>query len=298
MLTPGSAAALPGDAQFADAMRLIQTRAEDVLNAIDDGVYFLDAQGRTIFVNEAARRMLGYTSRELLGRSMHDVTHHHYADGTPFPVEHCPIYSSVTDGVQQRVGGDIFWTRDRKMLPVDYTSIPIKQGREVAGVVVTFRDISDHQRADEQALRLKGEREARAEAEQAREALRESESRYRFLAEAIPVLVWTALPDGRLDYVTDRLARWFGLPAEQLLRDGWRDVVHPDDLPLVAKRWAHSLATGAPYEVEFRLRRADGRWRWHLGRARAQCDEQGAIVRWFGTNVDIEDQRRGPALED
>lgn len=291
MLTPTSSASLPADAQFSEAMRLIQTRAEDVLNAIDDGVYFLDGQGRTIFINEAARRLLGYTSRELQGRTMHELTHHHYADGTLFPAEDCPILSSVTDGVQQRVGGDIFWTRDGKMLPVDYTSIPIKQGREVVGVVVTFRDISEQQRAEAQALRLKGEREARAEAEQAREALRESESRYRFLAEAIPVLVWTALPDGRLDYVTDRLAHWFGVPAAQLLRDGWRDVVHPDDLPAVATRWAHSLATGAPYEVEFRLRAADGTYRWHLGRARAQRDERGAIVRWFGTNVDIEEQR-------
>lgn len=206
-------------------------------------------------------------------------------------MEACPIYSSVVDGVQQRVGGDVFWTRDGKMVPVDYTSIPIREGRQVVGVVVTFRDISEHQQAEEQALRLRGERAARAEAEQAREALRESEARYRFLAEALPVLIWTAAPDGRLDYVTDRVSRYFGIPAEQLLRDGWNDVVHPDDLPDVAARWGHSLATGEPYSVEFRLRAADGSYRWHLARAQAERNEAGEIVRWFGTNTDISEQK-------
>ena len=282
----------PLDLQLDEAMRLIESRAVDVLNAIDDGVYFLDPQGRTIFVNSAASRLLGYTNRELLGKPMHPLTHHHYADGTEFPAAACPILSSVTDGVQQRVGGDVFWTRDGKMLPVDYTSIPIKAGRQVAGVVVTFRDISDQQQATEQERRLKGERQARAEAEKAREALRESESRFRFLAEAIPVQVWTALPDGRRDYVAERVARYFGVSCEQLLRDGWQDVVHPDDLPRVADRWARALATGEPYNVEFRLRNADGEYRWHLGRALAQLDDAGNVVRWFGTNTDIEDERR------
>ena len=282
----------PLDLQLDEAMRLIESRAVDVLNAIDDGVYFLDPQGRTIFVNSAASRMLGYTNRELLGKPMHALTHHHYADGTEFPAEACPILSSVTDGVQQRVGGDVFWTRDGKMLPVDYTSIPIKAGRQVAGVVVTFRDISEQQQATEQERRLKGERQARADAEKAREALRESENRFRFMAEAIPVQVWTALPDGRLDYVAQRVARYFGLSAEQLLRDGWRDVVHPDDLPRVAELWSRSLASGEPYKVEFRLRNAEGQYRWHLGRALAQLDDAGNVVRWFGTNTEIEDERQ------
>jgi PAS domain S-box-containing protein len=264
-----------------------------VLNAIDDGVFFLDPSGRAIFVNEAASRLLGFTNREMLGRSMHALTHHHYADGSAFPAEACPIMSSVTDGVQQRVGGDTFWTKSGEPLPIDYTSIPIKEGRAIAGVVVTFRDISDQQRAAEQALRLKGERDARAEAEQAREALHDSEERYRFLAEAIPVMIWTALPDGQLDYITERVATYFGLPAERILAEGWRDVVHPDDIGDVGASWQHSLATGEPYKVEFRLRAADGTYRWHLGRALPQRDADGRIVRWFGTNTDIEDQKRG-----
>ena len=280
------------DAIVTDALQMLHDRTAQVLNAIDDGVFFLDPMGRTIFINEAAARMLGFTNREVLGRSMHDLSHHHYADGSAFPVEHCPILSSVTDAVQHRVGGDTFWTKSGEALPVDYTSIPIKEGRKVVGVVVTFRDISDQQRAQEQSARLKNERAARAEAEAAREALKASEARYRFLAEAIPVQIWTARPDGSLDYVTKRVGDYFGVSLDQILAEGWKDIVHPDDLPGVAERWTRSLTTGEPYEVEFRLRGADGAFRWHLARALAQLDEQGAVVKWFGTNTLIEEQKR------
>jgi PAS domain S-box-containing protein len=292
MLSPHTATPHDVDPIVAEALRLIRERAPDVLNAIDDGVYCLDSEGRTIFVNEAASRLLGYTSREIIGQSMHELTHHHYADGSIFPASECPIRFSASDAVQHRVGGDTFWTKAGKPLSVDYTSIPIKEGRRVVAVVVTFRDISDQQRVEEQALRLRREHEALAEVERTRGALRESEARYRFMAESIPVMIWTAQPDGQLDYVTERTGAYFGMPTEQLLREGWQDVVHPDDLPEVGARWAHSLATGDPYRVEFRLRAADGTYRWHIGAALAQRDSAGQVTRWFGTNTDIEEQKR------
>ena len=123
------------------------------------------------------------------------------------------------------------------------------------------------------------------------EALEDSDARYRFLAETLPVQIWTSRANGQLDYVTEQTARQFGLTSERLLSDGWQNVVHPDDLPLVVTRWTHSLQTGEPYEVEFRLKLADGSYAWHLGRATAQKNSAGQIVRWFGTNTNIEEQR-------
>ena len=99
--------ALPGAQPASTALRLLREGGDQVLNAIDDGVYVLDHLGNTAFVNEAATRMLGFTARELLGKSQHEMMHHHYEDGSVFPREECPIYLSVTDGVQQRVGGEI-----------------------------------------------------------------------------------------------------------------------------------------------------------------------------------------------
>jgi PAS domain S-box-containing protein len=123
------------------------------------------------------------------------------------------------------------------------------------------------------------------------DALEESEERYRFLTESIPVQIWTALPDGRLDYVSNQTAHSLGLTAPQLLADGWQHVVHPDDLPLAVERWTRALATGNDYEIEFRLRTRDGQYAWHLARAVPQRSASGAILRWFGTNTNIEEQR-------
>ena len=134
-----------------------------------------------------------------------------------------------------------------------------------------------------------------AERKQAEEALTESEQRYRMMGEGILHQVWTAQPDGKLDYVNGRTLRYFGRTAEEMLGEGWQNVVHPDDLPACAGRWARSLATGEPYEVEFRLRRADGAYRWHLGRATAGRDADGRIIKWFGTSTDIDDQKTAEA---
>jgi PAS domain S-box-containing protein len=121
---------------------------------------------------------------------------------------------------------------------------------------------------------------------------RESEERYRFLGDSIPQQVWTALPDGNLDFVNERVLEFFGRESGEMIGAGWSDVVHPDDLPGCLVRWSASLESGEPYECEFRLRRgADGSWRWHLARAVPMRGEDGAIVRWFGTNTDIDDRR-------
>ena len=117
------------------------------------------------------------------------------------------------------------------------------------------------------------------------------DQRYRFLAEISPVQLWTALPDGNLDYVTDQTAQRLGLTAERLLADGWQNVVHPEDLQRAIERWTHALSTGEPYEVEFRLKLASGEYAWHLVRAVPQRDAAGTILRWFGTNTNIEDER-------
>lgn len=112
------------------------------------------------------------------------------------------------------------------------------------------------------------------------------------LSEALPQQLWTAAPDGRLDFVNRHVLDYFGRTAEQMLADGWQAVVHPLDLPECLAKWLRSLADASPYEVEFRLRDAAGVYRWHLARAQAMRDEHGAVVRWFGANTDIDEHKR------
>lgn len=134
--------------------------------------------------------------------------------------------------------------------------------------------------------------EERDAAEVARDLFRESDARYRFLADTIPVQVWTAAPDGQLDFVSEGVAQYFGRTRDEVVGDGWLAVMHPDDVSPTVERWTNSLATGEPYEVNFRLRRSDGVYRWHLGRAHALRTDSGEISGWFGSNTDIDDQHR------
>lgn len=123
------------------------------------------------------------------------------------------------------------------------------------------------------------------------EALKKSEERYRFLAETIPVQVWTSRPNGLLDYVSSRAVKELGVTKDHLLSEGWKNVVHPEDLDVAVERWTKALSTGETYEVEFRLRMSDGSYAWYLARAVAQRDADGTIVEWLGTSTNITEQR-------
>jgi two-component system, chemotaxis family, sensor kinase Cph1 len=123
-----------------------------------------------------------------------------------------------------------------------------------------------------------------------KEILQGSEARFRLLAEVIPQIVWTAGPDGRRDYHNRKWSEFSGIPQEEGLDRGWSTAVHPDDLEKTMAAWQRAVAEGTPYEMEHRLRRADGAYRWHLSRALPLL-EQGRVLRWFGTATDITDLR-------
>ncbi|MDQ3069119.1 MAG: PAS domain S-box protein [Acidobacteriota bacterium] len=169
-------------------------------------------------------------------------------------------------------GGEARWMESRGTLLRD----EFGRAQRLMGVML---DVTERHEAEE-ALRT------------SREALRRSEEYYRFLANTIPPQVWTALPDGALDYVNDRVTDYFGAAGEQILGSGWATYVHPADLQATGERWTHSLRTGEPYNHEFRLKHRGGAWRWHLANATPMRGPDGAIARWFGTNADIDDQKR------
>jgi PAS domain S-box-containing protein len=170
--------------------------------------------------------------------------------------------------VQYRVvrpDGSVRWIRDR--------SFPVKDssGRvyRVAGIA---EDITDRKAAEE--------------------ALRESEGRFRQVVESIPQLVWVNLADGTVEYLNHRCLDYFGVPPEAMFGWDWRQAVHPDDLPRTLKAVEHTMQTAEPLRVEYRLRRADGQYRWHIGWAWPLKDSEGHIVKWFGTATDIHDRKQ------
>jgi PAS domain S-box-containing protein len=119
----------------------------------------------------------------------------------------------------------------------------------------------------------------------------EQESKFRILADTMPQMVWSTLPDGFHDYYNARWYEFTGVPAGSTDGEAWNGMFHPDDQQRAWALWSHSLATGDPYEIEYRLRNAQGEYRWTLGRALPIRNESGAIIRWFGTCTDIHDQK-------
>jgi PAS domain S-box-containing protein len=125
----------------------------------------------------------------------------------------------------------------------------------------------------------------------AEQTVQASETRFRLLAQSMPNHVWTAKVDGQLDWFNDRVYAYGESPPGSLDGDGWAVLVHSDDIGAAAAAWATARERGEPYETEFRLRRADGAYRWHIARAVPIRDASGKIDQWIGTNTDIEDQK-------
>ncbi|UZK65380.1 PAS domain-containing protein [Sphingomonas sp. M1-B02] len=119
--------------------------------------------------------------------------------------------------------------------------------------------------------------------------LRESEEKFRAIANSIDPMVWSTLPDGYHDYYNDRWYEYTGVPPGTTDGEGWAELFHPDDQARAWKLWGHSLATGEPYYIEYRLRHRTGTYRWVLGRAQPVRDADGRITRWFGTCTDIQE---------
>jgi PAS domain S-box-containing protein len=223
-------------------------------------------------VNAKYQRLLG-AHRELLGRRVRDAI--------PEAVEQGFI--GLLDGVYQGgrpfIGHETPIKLDREgtgkleeaFLNFVYQPRQDEEGR-VVGIDVFGFDVTEH-------VRVRKEAQAASEAN-------------RVLAAAIPQQVWTATADGALDFVNDRVLHYFNASREEVLGAGWQSVIHPEDLPRCLELWAGALKTGEEYEVEFRLRRFDGTFRWHLGRALPLRDTEGRILKWFGTNTDIDEARK------
>jgi PAS domain S-box-containing protein len=124
------------------------------------------------------------------------------------------------------------------------------------------------------------------------EERKSAERQSRALIDAIPMQIWSGPPDGTVDYCNERWRSYMGLGLEELQGDGWQSMLHPDDRNRVLKAWHESVANRTPYEQEERHRGADGTYRWFLSRGLPLRDAEGRVLRWYGTNTDIEDRRQ------
>jgi PAS domain S-box-containing protein len=155
---------------------------------------------------------------------------------------------------------------------------------QLIGRVVALR-ISD-------SLNLRQAEAARLELERQNERLQFTERELREVIETIPCLAWTATADGNAEFFNRRWLEYAGLVPHQAQGTGWTAAIHPNDLSGLVSYWERILASGQPGEFEARLRRFDGEYRWFLFRATPRLDENGKVIKWYGTNIDIEERKR------
>ncbi len=270
---------LAEQAEKADALvRESNARFESLFDASPVGMYLVDAELRIRLVSRTARPVLG-DNGELIGSDFVAMVHslwppkvadeivarfrHTLETGEPYIA---PNFSEERYDSKVREYYD--WQIQRIALP----------GGQY-GVVCYFIDIS-----------------ARVFAEQ---SMRANEQRLRFVMDSMPQKIFTAKPDGDLDYFNPQWAEFTGLSYKQMKDSGWTKLVHPDDVDEKMRLWTHAFDTGEPFQSEHRFRRADGEYRWHFSRAVPMRDEAGRITMWVGSNTDVHDIKQAEqALHD
>jgi len=137
--------------QLQTAQHLLEQRHELILNSVGDGIYGVDLEGNSTFVNRAMELITGWSAEDLIGHNQHQLLHHTRADGTPFPGVECPVYHTFRDSSPRYVADDIFWCKDGTSLPVEYSSTPVRnESGDTVGAVVVFRDITERKAAEEE----------------------------------------------------------------------------------------------------------------------------------------------------
>jgi PAS domain S-box-containing protein len=210
------------------------------------------------------RALIGRPVREAMpdieGQGFFELLDQVFTTGEPFIAHDAKVTI--------RPGG----TGEREERFVDLIYHPVRdRGGAVTGIFVQGHDTTDKKRAQDAAF--------------------ESEERFRTLAQSMPNHVWTATPEGRLDWFNQRVYDYTG--AHEALDGGnWTAVVHPDDVESALAAWREAIASGDPYQVEFRLKNRHGEHRWHIARVAARRGPDGTIVQWVGTSTDIHEQKR------
>jgi PAS domain S-box-containing protein len=227
-------------------------------------VYVHDTQGVFQYISESITGILGYAPEEFMAPYGTYLTDHPANEAVR-------RYTELSiQGIRQPPFQVHTRHKDGSTRWLEVQEVPVldDEGKVVA-VEGVAQDITERKRAEE--------------------ALRESEQWFRTLANTTPQLVWTAEPDGRVDYYNERYKEYSGI---EQMPDGsfhWAPVLHPDDVAPTAEAWERAVRTGETYQIEHRVQRADGSYHWHLSRGMAVRNEEGRVVKWFGTATDIDD---------
>ncbi len=265
-------------AQRTQALVQMQRQNESLLNSAGEGIYGLDPQGITQFVNPAGAKMLGYEIAELVGQPMHALLHHSYSDGTLYPAHACPIYRSLCDGSVCHVDSEVFWRKDGTSFDVEYIVTPLREDDRFVGAVVTFQNVSVRKRMEE-ALRQR--------TEELSAALQE----HRNVMETVPDILFRLDLSGRLVQWNRKLESVTGLPPDALRGKPALDLFAEDEKGVIAQAIAQAFRDGY-VAVEGSLLGTGGAAILHQFSGVLLQNPAGAVVGLTGMGRDITERRR------
>ncbi|HEY9686673.1 MAG TPA: PAS domain S-box protein [Coleofasciculaceae cyanobacterium] len=248
------------------ALQESEAKLRATMDMATDAIISIDADGSILFFNKAAEQIFGYASAEVLGRNVNMLM------PSPYHEEHDQYLDNYRrTGVRKIIGIGrevVALRKDGTAFPIDLSVSEISQAQKqlFTGII---RDITKRKETER--------------------ALQDSEVRFRTLANSVPAIVWTCLPSGEMNFISDRWTEYTGLTSEKSLGYCWMDAVHPEDRTQTRLLWLESVRTETDYEAEYRYRRHDGEYRWFLARAHPLRDEQGRITAWYGSSTDIQD---------
>ncbi len=271
---------------------------EALLDNIEAGIVACDAEGRLTLFNQATRKFHGLPEAPLPADEWAEHYDLYLPDGvTRMQMEDVPLFRALK-GEQVRDAEMVIAPREAGVAPrtvlASGQAITDEGGRTL-GAVVAMHDITELRRLEQERAAAAAQQEAAQANAETLVRLRESEEQFRTLADSIPQLAWMADASGSIFWYNQRWYDYTGTTLEEMQGWGWQKVHHPDEVERVTERFRRVIATGEHWEDTFPLRSKEGEYRWFLSRALPIRDTEGRIVRWFGTNTDVEEHRRAEA---
>ncbi|MGB0910690.1 MAG: PAS domain-containing sensor histidine kinase [Nitrospirales bacterium] len=247
---------------------------ELLLNSAGEGIWGLDLEGKTTFVNPSAAQMLGFAREELIGTLMHQLIHHTKPNGSPYPREDCPMYAAYIKGSVQHVEDEVLWRKDGSSFPVAYISTPIREedGR-VTGAVVTFRDITE-QKQHQNELKLVTER-------------------LQIATQSAQIGVWDWDVQNNVLTWDEQMYALYGVTPDTFpgAYEAWTTSLHPDDHDQSHGALQEALAGGAPFNTDFRIIWPDRSIHHVRAFAVINRNQAGEAIRMTGVNWDITNEK-------
>ncbi|MEO6597387.1 MAG: response regulator [Planctomycetota bacterium] len=254
-------------ARRTDELRTSEGLYQSMIDDLPLSIFRKDRDGRLTFGNAAFVKEMNRPLEELCGKSDRDLFPADLAAKYRADDVHVMQTEAEFHDVEEHVDG----SGNRKFVEVLKTPVRDDDG-SVVGIQCAYWNVTERVRTEE--------------------SLKESEERYRYLANALPQIVWTTGADGLVDFLNTRWQERTGMPVADSLGATWGEAIHPEDRARVEERWVAAAESGETYDLEARFRMADGSYRWNLVRALPLRDAYGQIVRWFGTCTDIEAHMR------